>query len=169
LRGCRQKRAYPPLCPREFGAFAGQRLLGVLGALRPGCCRRGFLALLRFVPSLLANNTLAAVLPVNHWQDTVKRWQDMWTRRDPHKLHWHVGLFAVECNARGSGVGSQLMSEHCTRMDRLDATSYLETDQTTNVRFYQRFGYQVVGQEPVLGITTWLMERLANSAAERPY
>ncbi len=43
------------------------------------------------------------------------------------------------------------MSEHCTRMDRLDATSYLETDQTTNVRFYQRFGYQVVGQEPVLG------------------
>jgi hypothetical protein len=49
-----------------------------------------------------------------------------------------------------------------------DATSYLETDQTTNVRFYQRFGYQVVGQEPVLGITTWSMERLANSASEIP-
>jgi hypothetical protein len=48
------------------------------------------------------------------------------------------------------------------------ATSYLETDQTTNVRFYQRFGYQIVGRKPVLGITTWFMERLANSAAKKP-
>ena len=62
-----------------------------------------------------------------------------------------------------------MMSEHCARMDHLDATSYLETDQTTNVRFYQGFGYQVVGQEPVLGITTWFMERLANSAAKIPH
>jgi ribosomal protein S18 acetylase RimI-like enzyme len=142
-----------------FGAFAGQRLLGVLGALRPGCCQRGFWGTFRFVPSLLAHNTLAAVLRVKHWQDA-------WTRRDPHKVHWHLGLFAVEADARGSGVGSQLMSEHCARMDHLDATSYLETDQTTNVRFYQRLGYRVVGQEPVLGITTWFMERLANSNRE---
>jgi hypothetical protein len=48
-------------------------------------------------------------------------------------------------------------------MDRLGATSYLETDKAINVRFYQKFGYHIVGQAPVLGVANWFMKRLARA------
>jgi ribosomal protein S18 acetylase RimI-like enzyme len=143
-----------------LGAFAGQRLVGVIGTLRPGCCRPRPLEVLRFVPSLLVNNTPAAAL-------RVKRWQDAWIRNDPREDHWHVGLVAVDSDLQGMGVGTRLMSEHCARMDQLGATSYLETDKAINVRFYQKFGFRIVGQEPVLGVTNWFMKRPAASG-ERP-
>jgi hypothetical protein len=137
-----------------LGAFAGGTLVGVMGTLRPGCCRPGLLDVLRFVPSLLANNTPAAAL-------RVKRWQDAWARHDPREDHWHVGLVAVDSNVQGMGVGTRLVSEHCARMDRLGATSYLETDKAINVRFYQKFGFHIVGHEPVLGVSNWFMNRPA--------
>jgi ribosomal protein S18 acetylase RimI-like enzyme len=137
-----------------LGAFAGGTLVGVMGTLRPGCCQPGLLDVLRFVPSLLANNTPAAAL-------RVKRWQDAWARHDPREDHWHVGLVAVESDLQGRGVGTRLVSEHCTRMDVLGAASYLETDKAINVRFYQKFGFQIVGSEPVLGVTNWFMKRPA--------
>jgi len=139
-----------------LGAFTNRALVGVIGTLQPGCCRPRLLEVLRFVPSLLANNTPAAAL-------RIKRWQDAWTRNDPQEDHWHVGLVAVDSDVQGMGVGTGLMSEHCARMDRLGATSYLETDKAINVRFYQKFGYHIVGQAPVLGVANWFMKRLARA------
>lgn len=141
-----------------LGAFAGGGLLGVLGTLRPGFCQPGLLDVLRFVPSLLANNTPAAAL-------RVKRWQDAWARHDPQEAHWHVGLLAVDAELQGRGVGTRLMSDHCARMDRLGTNSYLETDKAINVRFYQKFGFQIAGHEPVLGVTNWFMQRAAKTQA----
>jgi hypothetical protein len=48
-------------------------------------------------------------------------------------------------------------------MDGRGATSYLETDKAINVRFYQKFGFQIVAQEQVLGTTNWFMKRPARN------
>jgi ribosomal protein S18 acetylase RimI-like enzyme len=39
--------------------------------------------------------------------------------------------------------------------------AYLETDKPENVRFYERFGFEVVGEEEVLGVPNWFMLRRA--------
>jgi GNAT superfamily N-acetyltransferase len=100
------------------------------------------------------NNPPAAAL-------RVKQWVDAWARHDPRDDHWHVWLLTVEPHVQGLGVGTKLMIEHCARMDEAGDVSYLETDKAINVRFYQKFGYRIAGQEQVLGVTNWFMKRVA--------
>ncbi|HEX4069719.1 MAG TPA: GNAT family N-acetyltransferase, partial [Planctomycetaceae bacterium] len=71
------------------------------------------------------------------------------------------GLVTVDSHLQGRGIGTQLMTEHCAQMDGRGTTSYLETDKAINVRFYQKFGFQIVTQEQVLGTTNWFMKRPA--------
>jgi hypothetical protein len=37
--------------------------------------------------------------------------------------------------------------------------SYLETDRYKNVRFYRKFGFDVIAEAEVLGVPTWFMSR----------
>jgi hypothetical protein len=62
---------------------------------------------------------------------------------------------------RWMGVGSRLMQIFCARMDAAHQDAYLETDKAINVRFYERFGFEVVGEQEVLGVTNWFMLRRA--------
>jgi len=52
-----------------------------------------------------------------------------------------------------------MLAEFCARMDECGALSYLETDKSENVRFYQKFGFRVIEEAPVLGIPNWFMSR----------
>jgi len=45
------------------------------------------------------------------------------------------------------------------RMDTCRTLSYLETDKSENVRFYERFGFTVVAEVNVLGVRNWFMSR----------
>ena len=54
-----------------------------------------------------------------------------------------------------------MMRVFCARMDAAGEDAYLETDKPINVRFYQRFGFEVVGEQQVLGVTNWFMLRQA--------
>jgi hypothetical protein len=47
------------------------------------------------------------------------------------------------------------------QMDAVGEAAYLETDKPENVRFYERFGFEVVGEEEVLGVPNWFMIRPA--------
>ena len=58
------------------------------------------------------------------------------------------------------------MREHC-RLDGAGEVGYLETDKPDNVRFYERFGYEVVGEQPVLGVPNWFMRRPAGAGRPR--
>jgi hypothetical protein len=40
------------------------------------------------------------------------------------------------------------------------AVSYLETDKEINVRFYERFGFEIVGKANVLGVPNWFMNKM---------
>jgi hypothetical protein len=44
-------------------------------------------------------------------------------------------------------------------MDRYGAHSYLETDKSENVRFYQKFEFEVISQASVLEVPNWFMLR----------
>jgi hypothetical protein len=46
-------------------------------------------------------------------------------------------------------------------MDAAGEDAYLETDKPINVRFYERFGFEVVGEQEVFGVTNWFILRRA--------
>jgi predicted N-acetyltransferase YhbS len=89
----------------------------------------------------------------------VVSWTSAWARRDLDEPHVHLGPVAVDVRLQGQGIGSLLMREHCWRLDGDRAVGYLETDKPNNVRFYERFGFEVVREEPVLGLPNWFMRR----------
>ena len=53
------------------------------------------------------------------------------------------------------------MTEHVRRLDAAGVAGYLETDKDVNVPFYERFGYEVVGEGDVIGVPNWYMLRPA--------
>jgi ribosomal protein S18 acetylase RimI-like enzyme len=62
---------------------------------------------------------------------------------------------------QGKGIGSQMMKFYCDIIDRDRMEAYHETDRPENVRFYQRFGFKVVGEEIINGVKNWYMLRPA--------
>jgi len=53
------------------------------------------------------------------------------------------------------------MAEYTRRVDDASVVGYLETDKAANVSFYERHGFVVVGEEPVMGVPNWYMRREA--------
>lgn len=126
-------------------------ILGVLGMQPPGRCQPGLGRQLRVVPALLGLGPRNA--------RRVMKWLGAWSKHDPDERHWHLGPVAVDAHLQGKGIGSNLMRVFCAKMDAAGETAYLETDKDINVRFYRQFGFEVVGEEDVLGIPNWFMIR----------
>jgi GNAT superfamily N-acetyltransferase len=135
-----------------LGAFREATIVGVCGMAPPGRCQPTFGEKLRILPAVVVGNAIGVPL-------RVLRWTGEWARRDPAQPHWHLGPVAVEPGLQGQGIGSAMLENFCTRMGERHALSYLETDKSENVRFYQRFGYSVVAEGLVLGIRNWFMAR----------
>ena len=135
-----------------LGAFRDGSLVGVCGMARPGLCQPSALEKLRVVPSVVFGNPVSTPL-------RVLRWVGEWARRDPAERHWHLGPVAVDSHLQGQGIGGAMLVDFCTRMDDEHALSYLETDKSENVRFYQKFGFTVIVQAEILGIPNWFMSR----------
>ncbi len=128
-------------------------IVGVCGMLPPGDCRPDLGQQLRMLPTLLSIGPRAA--------GRVMRWMGAWQRHDPEERHWHLGPLAVDAHLQGEGVGSRMMQVFCARMDAAGEDAYLETDKPINVRFYERFGFEIVGEQEVLSVTNWFMLRRA--------
>jgi GNAT superfamily N-acetyltransferase len=92
-------------------------------------------------------------------QSRVVEWLQAWGTRDPAEPHFHLGPVAADAGKQGQGVGSAMMQAFCDRVDRDGALAYLETDKAENVGFYERFGFETVGEAPVIGVTSWFMRR----------
>jgi ribosomal protein S18 acetylase RimI-like enzyme len=75
---------------------------------------------------------------------------------------------AVDAGLQGLGIGSRLLEQFCARVDAAGEAAYLETDKPINVRFYDRFGFAVIGQQAVLGTPNWFMRRPPRSAEVGP-
>ena len=130
-------------------------IVGVMGMMPPGDCLPGPGQQLRMLPALLQNGPRAA--------GRTMKWLGAWGKRDPEERHWHFGPLAVDAHLQGMGIGSKLLRVFCARMDAAGEDAYLETDKAINVRLYERFGFKVVSEEAVLGVTNWFMLRRAET------
>ena len=126
-------------------------ILGVLGMAAPGRCQAGGKQRMRLMLGLLPLGPRALSRSL--------RWVGAWEKSDPGERHWHLGPVAVDAHLHGMGIGSKLMRVFCAQMDAAGEEAYLETDKPQNVRFYERFGFEVVGEEEVLGVPNWFMLR----------
>jgi ribosomal protein S18 acetylase RimI-like enzyme len=133
-------------------------IAGVCNTMPPGECLPSPSRQLRMLPALLSNGP--------HTAGRTMCWLGLWTRRDPKERHWHLGPLAVDARLQGMGVGSLLMQVFCAQMDAAREEAYLESDKEINVRFYERFGFEVVDEQEVLGVTNWFMLRRPEGRCE---
>ena len=126
-------------------------IVGVCGMVPPGNCLPDLGQRLRLLPAVLSTGLRVA--------GRVMRWMGVWQKHDPEERHWHLGPLAVDAHLQGMGVGSRLMQVFCAQMDAAREDVYLETDKPENARFYERFGFKVVGEQEVLGVTNYFMLR----------
>ena len=137
-----------------LGAFDGNLLVGIAGMIAPGRCQPSLTERLAVMPRLLPAVSAGAFARLG-------RWMAIWAEHDLRQPHWHLGPVAVDAHLQGTGIGTLLMTEYCARVDRAQAVGYLETDKTWNVRFYERFGFQTIAEQPVLNTPNWFMKREA--------
>jgi ribosomal protein S18 acetylase RimI-like enzyme len=142
----RHFQAQQPIVAVEDGT-----LVGVTGVARPGTCQPTAVQRLRLLPTMLGMGPRTAA--------RVASWFSAWAGHDPDEPHFHLGPLAVDAHLQGRGIGSRIMEEHCRRLDAAGDLGYLETDKPENVRFYERFGFEVVGEDEVIGVQNWFMLR----------
>ena len=92
------------------------------------------------------------------WRKSV--WHTEWGRHDPIEQHWHLGPVGVMPSHQGKGIGTKLLSRFCQEVDACLSPAYLETDTDKNVRFYERFGFDVVKETEIFGVKNRYMWRL---------
>ncbi len=51
------------------------------------------------------------------------------------------------------------MQQEVGTVDDAREAAYLETDRPENVSFYERFGFEVTGEQRVIGVANWFMLR----------
>jgi ribosomal protein S18 acetylase RimI-like enzyme len=79
-------------------------------------------------------------------------WHTEWGRHDPIEQHWHLGPIGVLPSHQGSGIGTMLMERFCREVDACFAKAYLETEGDKNVRFYEKFGFEVVRESEIFDV-----------------
>ena len=90
-------------------------------------------------------------------------WHNEWARHDPSDQHWHLGPVGVLPSYQGKGIGSKLLSRFCQEVDACISPAYLETDTDKNVRFYERFGFEVVNESEIFNVRNRYMWRQPSS------
>jgi ribosomal protein S18 acetylase RimI-like enzyme len=161
----RRVRATTRLFTALFEIFEGQEpfglrrdgvLVAATGVGPPGSCpnRPTVGQRLRLTPTVLSLGPRTAT--------RMGSWMKAWADHDPDDPHSHLGPLAVDAHLQGQGIGTVLLTEYCRRLDAAGQTGYLETDKAENVRFYQRGGFEVVGEAEVIGVRNWFMRRSPN-------
>lgn len=134
-----------------IGAFMGEALVGVSGIEPPGRCQPSAIERVRLAPAILALGPRRARRTL--------AWITTWSDRDPADPHSHLGPLAVDAHLQGRGIGTRILGEYCRRLDHSAQVAYLETDKEANVVLYERHGFVVTGEAPVIGVGNWFMRR----------
>ncbi len=134
-----------------FVALIDDRVVGMVHWDRyPQCSLPRFQQLL-MVPRMFINFKISA------WR--MHKWHSGWNRIHPSEPHGHLGPIAVHPQRQGQGIGKLLMTIYCNDLTQKKEMGYLETDRPENIPFYEKFGFSIIEELPVLGVPTWLMQR----------
>ena len=83
----------------------------------------------------------------------------------PVEPHWYLAVIGSDPTYRGGGYGKALMESGLARADAEWAPAYLESSNPDNVPYYERFGFEVIGElelpgdSEAAGPTMWAMWR----------
>jgi GNAT superfamily N-acetyltransferase len=79
----------------------------------------------------------------------------------PRDEHWYLELLVVDPSVQRLGVGALLQQDVLDEADRSGLPCHLETQNSDNLPYYQRFGYEVAEElHPVeQGPPLWTMRR----------
>ena len=91
------------------------------------------------------------------------QWHAEWARHDPLEQHWHLGPIGVLPSHQGSGIGSLLMERLCSEVDACSAKAYLETEGDKNMRFYKKFGFDIIAKSIIFSVENLYMERVSQT------
>jgi ribosomal protein S18 acetylase RimI-like enzyme len=82
-------------------------------------------------------------------------------KRHPHYRHWYLWFLGVEPERQGQGLGSKLLRSLSAKAEADAVACYLETDTASNVKIYERHGYEVQSEEvlPPGNVRFWFMKR----------
>ena len=138
-----------------FSAKENEKILGVMRFVEYPECKKEFL--------LQGLDILPALLFLRGKALRMRKWGSIWAKHHPDKPHCHLEAIGVLPERQGQGVGSLLLKHFCAYVDELKQAAYLEADQPKNVRFYERFGFNVVEEAHVFSLTNWFMWRNAAS------
>ncbi len=64
----------------------------------------------------------------------------------PNEPHWYLPLIGTDPAHQGKGYGADLMAHAIWRCDERGEAAYLESSNPSNVPFYERFGFKVMGE-----------------------
>jgi ribosomal protein S18 acetylase RimI-like enzyme len=82
-------------------------------------------------------------------------------RLHPPEPHLYLAVLGTDPPAQGRGIGTAVLGPGLELCDREGLPAYLESSKESNVGFYARFGFRVIGEVrmPGDGPTVWLMWR----------
>jgi ribosomal protein S18 acetylase RimI-like enzyme len=97
----------------------------------------------------------------NGWYDVKSwlKWLDETDRAHPTTPHYYLEYIGVEPGCQGMGYGSILMEHLSAKADQEGVGCYLENANPSNNLFYQRFGYEIMGEKKIIGFPAWFLWR----------
>jgi ribosomal protein S18 acetylase RimI-like enzyme len=129
------------------------RIVGAMRIVEWPDCQMKPLQMLKVLPTLMKAGGLGEMRRAMKMRGT-------WAKKDPKKPHWHLDPIGVAPELQGQGIGGQMMEYYCNHIDKLGMAAYHETDsKLENVRFYERFGFKIIGEEIILGFPCWYLWR----------
>lgn len=80
-------------------------------------------------------------------------------KNKPPPPHYYLGVIGTHPAMHGHGIGTRLLKAFCdlSATDPLSDGVYLETANPSNVRFYERAGFEVTGQGKLGDANLWCM------------
>ncbi|MEM7726427.1 MAG: GNAT family N-acetyltransferase [Cyanobacteria bacterium P01_A01_bin.45] len=64
----------------------------------------------------------------------------------PQDSYWYLAMLGVEANQQHKGYGSALVKHKLEECDTQGAIAYLESSKPENIPFYEKHGFQVIGE-----------------------
>ncbi len=136
---------------RIAGVRRGDRVLGVACAVGPGLCVGAKLPPDARTVAIASRDVSAA--------DRLLYFRSILAAHDLEEPHWHVGPVGVEPGFQAMGMGRAAMELLCGEFDDHGRVSWVKTAKSGNVRFYNRLGFDVVDESPMLTAHLWFMRR----------